>query len=733
MKRRILSTNAYALSPAWLERVDAIDRRAISPARLLLRLVRSAHRYDAVVVDGSVGWRRGYVDLLAAGAIARCPNGPAVVITDCSWKASANPVDWAACRLGVKLLDSSSVRYCVRSTEELRLLPEAWGMDASRVVFTPYGHTLTDTEISGPPGRDGGVFAGGNALRDYETLIEAVHGLEAEVTIATSLPVGTHGRLPTNVSVVPVAPHSRFVDLMRAARVVVVPFRGGLNRASGLDTYLSAMALGRVVVVTDCPGTSDYIDDGVTGIVVPAADPVAMRAAIQWALDPANTAEVSAMQGRARRVARERFSFARHAEILLDVVDDAIASNRRRPASAPASASAAETAGRHNGRRGLRADELKVCMAIQSFRPTIGGGELQLERLLPRLVERGVDVTVLTRAFPGQPRRERSDGVQIRRTALAGRSAPASIAFVGESLLRLVARAARGRTILHAHGAMSEGTIALGATALGVPAIVTVFGAGWMGDFERLATKPGGQARQDWLMRRAWFVALSSEIRDELERLGAPASRIFDIPNGVDEHVYRPADGAERARLRQELGLPDGAVGAYVGRLEHIKGVDRLVRALADADDLTLAIVGDGSERPALEKLAADLGVDGRTRFVGFSERVPDYLRAADAFFLASRGEGMSNALLEAMASGLACVATEASGVRELLGEDRGLVVPGDDPEAWSLALGRVAADGELRARLGQNASALVRQRYSLDTTADALVSAYELLVGRRR
>ena len=195
-------------------------------------------------------------------------------------------------------------------------------------------------------------------------------------------------------------------------------------------------------------------------------------------------------------------------------------------------------------------------MAIQSFRPTIGGGELQLERLVPRLVERGIAITVLTRGYPGQPRRELSDGVLIRRTALSGRSAAASAAFVGESFLRILPLAAGGDAIVHAHGAMSEGTIALGATTLGIPAVVTVFGTGWMGDFERLASKPGGRARRRWLMRRAWFIALSAEIRDELERLGAPPARIFDIPNGVDTLVYRPARPEERNGLRGELGLP---------------------------------------------------------------------------------------------------------------------------------------------------------------------------------
>lgn len=330
MSGRILSTNAYALSPAWLERVDALDRRTLSAARLLVRVICSARRYDAVVVDGSVGWRRGYVDLVAAAVIAHLPDGPAVVITDCSWKVSGNLIDRAACRLGMKLLDSRSVHYCVRSSEELKLLPERWGMNSSRVVLTPYGHTLTEAEIAEPSSHEGGVFAGGNALRDYETLIQAVRGLEAEVTIATSLSIDPNGRLPANVTLVPVTPHSRFVDLMRDAEVVVVPFRAGLTRASGLDTYLSAMGLGNIVVVTECPGTHDYIEDGVDGIIVPAEDPAALRAALEWALDPVNAEATQAMRERARRVASERFTFARHAEVLLEVVDDAIARRERR-------------------------------------------------------------------------------------------------------------------------------------------------------------------------------------------------------------------------------------------------------------------------------------------------------------------------------------------------------------------------------------------------------------------
>ena len=95
----------------------------------------------------------------------------------------------------------------------------------------------------------------------------------------------------------------------------------------------------------------------------------------------------------------------------------------------------------------------------------------------------------------------------------------------------------------------------------------------------------------------------------------------------------------------ESSAFPPGPLGVYIGRLERIKGVDRLVHAVAAVNGLTLLIVGDGSERSALERLAAELGLSERVRFVGFSDRVPEYLRVADAFLLASRGEGMSNAL----------------------------------------------------------------------------------------
>lgn len=375
---------------------------------------------------------------------------------------------------------------------------------------------------------------------------------------------------------------------------------------------------------------------------------------------------------------------------------------------------------------------IAVAMTIQAFAPVIGGGELQLERLLPRLRARGVTSVVLTRAVPGTARRAIVAGAPVRRTLVAGESVVASVAYVVGSLGYLVPHW-RSTDVVHAHGALSPATIALVAGIVGKPCVVTVLGAGPPGDLQRLRRKPGGRRRLALLVRRARFVALSAEIRDELCSAGVPNSHITVVPNGVDVEEYRPATPADRAQLRMRLGFdPDRRYAVFVGRLHPVKSVDTLIRSLActGADALHLVIVGDGSERPALEELARELGVEGRVRFVGASDSVADYLRASDMFLLSSVGEGMPNALLEAMACGLACAVTRSvGGIDELLGDARGVTVPAGDVPAWTVTMNRLAADDRLCEELGAAAASYVRKVFSLDATADRLAAVYREIV----
>ncbi len=375
---------------------------------------------------------------------------------------------------------------------------------------------------------------------------------------------------------------------------------------------------------------------------------------------------------------------------------------------------------------------LGAALAIQSFRPHVGGAELQLERLAPQLEARGIRTEIFTRAVRGWPRNESIPGSVVHRTPVAGESPVASIAYVAVALGQILRRRLR-INLVHAHGALSPGTIALGGRLLGLPCLVTVLGTGEHGDLARLTRKPLGRIRARLLFRSAWFAALSEEARAELLARGVPPGRILSLPNGVDLDVYRPATAEERGRLRERLGLEgDRVVGTFVGRLHPVKDVDTLLAAAARVPELTLVVVGDGPERGRLEAEAARLGIANRVSFRGESRDVAELLRASDAFLLSSHGEGMSNALLEAMACGLPCLASRSvGGAAELLGEGRGGLLADGDVAAWAAAIqGLVDKPGAGR-QTGAAAATFVAAELSLAAAADRLARAYAIVAGR--
>jgi glycosyltransferase involved in cell wall biosynthesis len=225
----------------------------------------------------------------------------------------------AASRIGLRAMEGPDVFYCVLSSAERELFPRTWRVDSRRVFFTPYHHTLRADELAQPAPDGYGVFAGGDSMRDYGPLIEAAQGVPADVTLATRDPsILRYPQLPPNVRAGPVPP-GRFLEAMRAARVVVVPLIDG-ERSAGQQTYLNAMAMGKIVVATDTPGVRDYVTHGTTGLVVPPGDAVAMADALRWALEPANEAEAREMRARARDVVRDEFTPDRYVARVLGVV-----------------------------------------------------------------------------------------------------------------------------------------------------------------------------------------------------------------------------------------------------------------------------------------------------------------------------------------------------------------------------------------------------------------------------
>lgn len=234
------------------------------------------------------------------------------------------------------------------------------------------------------------------------------------------------------------------------------------------------------------------------------------------------------------------------------------------------------------------------------------------------------------------------------------------------------------------------------------------------------------------------LLGVSQATVDDLVRLGvAPRERFRVLPLGLDLQPLAKADPALRASSRSELGIGgDEVLSIFVGRIVPIKRLDVLLSAVAQArasdPRIRLALVGDGEERPGLERQAAELGIERDVRFLGYRRELGPLFAAADLAVLSSDNEGTPVSLIEAAAAGLPAVATDAGGVREVVGEETGIVVPREDAAALAEGVLLMAGDAGRRARCGRVARARALERYGAERLLSDVDALYRELVAAR-
>ena len=205
------------------------------------------------------------------------------------------------------------------------------------------------------------------------------------------------------------------------------------------------------------------------------------------------------------------------------------------------------------------------------------------------------------------------------------------------------------------------------------------------------------------------------------------------IPNGLS---CDPVSGAEAAALRREFGIPHGApLVVCVARLEPEKGHRTLLQALARVragrPDLRALIVGEGSQRQALEEAARELGIAQAVQFTGFREDARTAIAAADVFALTSPAEPFGLVLIEAMALGRPVVATDAGGPREIVvSGETGRLTPPDDPQAVADALSDLIARPDERLRMGRNGRRRYEDHYTTRRMAEQTLAVYQAALG---
>jgi glycosyltransferase involved in cell wall biosynthesis len=368
---------------------------------------------------------------------------------------------------------------------------------------------------------------------------------------------------------------------------------------------------------------------------------------------------------------------------------------------------------------------LKIALVTRRYPPLIGGAEKVLNYLAQALAAAGAEVTVLTSEVPDA---EAQPPALPAHPPLA-RLPTSRLRFIGTWLyMRHLARWLARHPIDLAYVSMlkHDAYVAVGAgRRWGFPVVLRPEGAGATGDLAWQSWGRFGRVIGRRCRRADAIVAISPAIRAELLAAGYDPARIFDLPNGVPvpEEPWRPR--------------PDGRCepcAVFVGRLAPEKGLDTLIDAwplvLAEHPRARLTLIGEGPERAGLEQRVQRLGLRESVALPGAVPDPSPWLRAAGLFVLPSREEGMSVALLEAMALGLPVVASAIPGNLGLITDGvHGRLAPPDNPPAFARAILDQWADLARAQALAADARRRVIEHYSITAVAQKHLDLFRRLI----
>ena len=379
-----------------------------------------------------------------------------------------------------------------------------------------------------------------------------------------------------------------------------------------------------------------------------------------------------------------------------------------------------------------------VLMFCDQFRPIVGGAERQAEKLAKVMVKRGLRVTVLTtRLVSNTPEHEEDAGLVIHRFPLFDLCkrlpgvrglGPLNLLSIRAQTIRAVAKHLDEANVVHCHIASPMTAFAMqAARQKGVPSLCTVATCGLktdLGELTRIGLG-GAYLAQAMIRQLNCWVAITQAVRRSLLDWGVAPDRIAMIANGVD------LDGDSMAT--QKVGVTRRFL--YLGRLSTTaqRDIPTLIRAFdrvaAQNPDVELALVGDGDLFRETADLVAQTRSRQRIQMPGL-QKPETWLRWADCFILPSRREGLSNALLEAMAYGLPCIANDIPPNREVLADGAaGVLVPVGDEKRLFEALQRMANDAVHAAVMRVAALSRVRLQYGIEAVVTSYIALYEELI----
>lgn len=258
------------------------------------------------------------------------------------------------------------------------------------------------------------------------------------------------------------------------------------------------------------------------------------------------------------------------------------------------------------------------------------------------------------------------------------------------------------------------------------------------GDSEaHLKYKWGGLIALSWkiaLRQTKYLTAISNFLLDRAVKNGW-AGDGYLVPNGVDISLFSTnVSEQETSGILKMLGKKEGDIYLVTtGRLTHKNGTDDIISALTRLPEyVSLVVVGKGDEGAKLQKLANDLGVQSRVKFLGFVpyEEIPKYFSACDIFIRPSRSEGFGNSFIEAMAARLPVIATPVGGIPDFIDDNEtGIFCAPNNPQSIVKSVNQLLENKALKEKIVQNAFNRVSERYSWENVAGQMKRVFDRTV----
>jgi glycosyltransferase involved in cell wall biosynthesis len=417
---------------------------------------------------------------------------------------------------------------------------------------------------------------------------------------------------------------------------------------------------------------------------------------------------------------------------------------------------------------------LRIGMIVNLFHPVVGGAERQAQQLASKLINSGLEVDIITRKHPDCTSFELIDNIPLYRILsyydLTGHPLVAPI----RRLRKKVARCERisaseniqpkfqqgvngnwktrlveayshlgiriplwRHALFHKYDILHLNLLSTFKMLRDFPGRFKecrkVLKLGAIADFEELRKSGKVDFFRDRINQDFdRLICVSSEMRRQCLALGILPEKLIDIPNAVDTDRYKPPVGDDRVLARKRLGMNNKFMILSIGSQQEVKGLDVLLHAVARARGRIPCVCHvhlgrEGNATPQLKRIIEEGGLQELISFPGEVDDVRPYLHAADVFVLSSLAEGLSNALLEAMSSGLPVVATDVSGSQDLVRtDDTGVLVPPGDVPSLARAIEFLYKNEDLRNHCAQRARKAIQDRYSLDAITQIYIEFYK-------